>query len=162
VTPGDHERARQLMAQSAIEGCSPADVAWLDAHLARCTECAREASALASVVASVGALSIPAPAALASRTRLAVHRRLEAPPAREGRTLLWVAVVFSMMSMLVTLPLAWWALKWIGRRFDLSDPVWEAAFLVAWFVPATVIAAVLAWQRPVDAAGSRGGEAYTW
>ena len=36
-----HERARQLLAESIVEGLVPADEAWLREHLAACADCAK-------------------------------------------------------------------------------------------------------------------------
>jgi hypothetical protein len=161
MNPADHERARQLMAQSTIEGCSASDAAWLRTHLAGCEACAREASALASAVASLRALSVKAPPGLAYRTRLAVRRQLaHSAPEQPAGVLLWAAVVLSMASMMVTVPLAWWAFEWLGGSLQLPDTVWQAGFLASWFLPATIAAVLLAWWRLAGGSSLVSGQAY--
>ena len=156
-----HERARWLIRQSAVEGCAAADAAWLDVHLAGCADCAREVAVLASVVTSLRDVSTPAPPGLASRTRVALRRHAEAAGQQRSYPLLWAALAFSMVSMAVTLPFAWWMCEWLGHTLGLPNPIWQAGFLASWFFPATVTAVVLAWLRPADASGFGPGQAYT-
>lgn len=162
MNPDDHERARRLIAQSAIEGCGAADNAWLDSHLARCAECAREARALANVLASLRELPVEAPPALVNRTRLAVRRRSAGAAQQEqGSGLLWAALALSAIWMAASLRFAWWTCEWLGQTMGVPAPVWQACFLASWFFPATLAAAVLAWRRPADDAGFLPEEAWT-
>jgi hypothetical protein len=68
----DHRRWRELAALRPSFSQSSADATDLDAHLATCDACSREAAALRADLALVGQLEVPGPsAALRSRVRAA-------------------------------------------------------------------------------------------
>jgi len=46
----DHQRARKLLAAAAVEGITSNERRWLDAHVAACGECSKEAAALGKTV----------------------------------------------------------------------------------------------------------------
>src|SRR5215471_8851976 len=56
----NHDRARQLLLKGRIEGISDPDRQWLNAHLAHCADCSREADALESTIESIREFSIMA------------------------------------------------------------------------------------------------------
>ncbi len=45
MTGHEHERAIDLITRNGVEETAAADAAWLDSHLAQCTECAEYAEA---------------------------------------------------------------------------------------------------------------------
>lgn len=143
-----HDRARRLIATDRVEGVPEADRVWLELHLEGCPACAQEAAALASAVQQLRMTPVVAAPELVRRTRLAVRRRaVERSADRSQSVPLWVAVTLSGLWMLVTAPLAWRSCAWIGRAAGLPDVVWQAGFLTWWFLPATVLAAIMAWRH---------------
>jgi hypothetical protein len=147
----EHQRAHGLITQSRAEPLEAGDAGWLNAHLSGCAECAATASALDGAIRSMRSLPVIAPAGLAEQTIRAVRRRSEELQRARARLVpLWVAVAFSIATTLVTAPVTWAAFAWLGRTARISDPVWQAAFLSWWFLPAAIVAAVLAWQRTHD------------
>jgi anti-sigma factor RsiW len=142
----DHERARQLATAARIEGVAGSERAWLDNHLAACGDCAKEAGALDAAIGSLRTLSFKAGAQVVNRTRLEVRRRIEEREAEAPRTVLWIAMVVSAGWMALTAPYVWRGLAWFGRAAGLPDPVWQASFLMWWFLPATLLGAVAVWR----------------
>ena len=145
----NHERARKLLITAAVEGIASTDRTWLEDHLAGCRNCAQEAEELETAVESLrGGFSVNASPELVENTKLAVRRRLElmnSEPARS--TPIWIATALSSACMILTTPYVWRTFEWIGRMANLPDAAWELGFLMWWFLPATVVAAVAAWRH---------------
>jgi hypothetical protein len=147
----EHQRAHSLITQSRTEPLGAGDAAWLDAHLNECAECAATASSLDGAIRSMRSMPAIAPAGLAEQAIRAVRGRSEELQRARARLVpLWIAVAFSIATTLVTAPVTWATFAWIGRTARISDPVWQAAFLSWWFLPAAIVAAVLAWQQTHD------------
>jgi len=143
-----HERARLLIAARHVEGISAADRVWLDTHLDACAPCSREASAVADAIGSLRAAPVHASAQAVWRTRLAVRRRAEELRSqRERAVALWSAVAIAAGWVLLTTPFAWWTFAALGRAARAPDAVWQAGFLLWWFLPATVLAAIMAGRH---------------
>jgi anti-sigma factor RsiW len=146
-----HQRAQRLIMQSRADALEAGDTLWLDAHLNECDRCAADASALDGAICSMRSLPTIAPSGLTERTIRAVRRRSEELQRERERLIpLWIAVAFSIATTVVTAPMTWTAFAWLGRTARFSDPVWQAGFLSWWFLPAAIVAAVLAWQRTHD------------
>jgi hypothetical protein len=142
-----HERARQLMVAVRVEEIGPAERQWLQTHLNSCRECANEAAALDAALGALGALPVTASAELVQRSRRAVRQRAEQLETERQRAApLWIAAAMSVIWMIVTAPYVWRALAWLGRTAGLPDSMWQAGFVVWWFLPATLLALAAAWK----------------
>ena len=142
-----HERARQLLRAAQIEGISEKDRQWLDSHVAVCEACANEASLLSASIASWRALNVTAPAGLLQRTTLAVGRRAEQRRLeREPTLFLWLAAGLATLWAILTTPYVWAAFSWMGRLAHAADIVWQLAFVMWWFLPASVLGAAAGWR----------------
>lgn len=143
-----HERARRLILASRVEGVAADERQWLDAHLEQCAACAKESSTVAAVLDSFRAAPVVASDDLVHRTRLAVRRRSELLAAERARTVpLRIAVAFSAIWTMLALPYTWWTFEWLGRGTGMPDVVWQAGFVSWWFLPATVMAAIVAARQ---------------
>ena len=152
-----HERARRLITVARVEGIPPADRQWLDAHLEACAPCAREAAAVAAAIDALRASPVLADAAMVRRTRIAVRRRAEEVHLRDARAVpLWMAGALSVVWMFVTIPCSWWTFAWLGRTAGVSEPVWQGALLICWFLPATIVTAIIAWRQAGEGAHRSG------
>jgi hypothetical protein len=157
-----HERARRLLTIDRVEGLTATERAWLEAHLDGCPVCMREAEVLDTALQQLQAAP-SAPAGLVRRTQLAVRVRAEAHGREQGALVpLWVAAAFSAVWTLATAPVAWWALARVGRAAHLPDFVWQAGFILWWFLPATLAAAVLAWRHVAGNAQSSSFQFAQW
>jgi anti-sigma factor RsiW len=144
----NHARAKKLLHAARVEGISTGDRQWLDAHLAICAECSKEAAAVSTAIDSLRALSVSAPADMVRRTSLAVHHRTEQRKSKqETAAPLWIAAATSSVWTLLTTPLMWAAFAWFGTLIRVPTSVWQLVFLMWWFTPASVVAAVAGWQH---------------
>ena len=146
-----HERARQFLAAARVESIAAGERDWLDGHLAACRECSAEAQALDAAIASLRALHVAASPELARRASLAMRRhagQLDAERARMAP--LWIATAMSAVWMVLTMPYVWRGFAWFGRVAYIPDPMWQAGFVLWWFLPATMLAAVAAWRHKAE------------
>jgi anti-sigma factor RsiW len=143
-----HKHARRLLAAARVEGISDAEQAWLETHMQECAHCGEHASSLARTIGSVRSLAAPLDPALVEATRRRVHFRARELREQEARMhALWMACGLSWVLGVVSAPLLWWALEWIGERIAVPKPIWVISFMFWWIVPAVVAAAVLTWRR---------------
>jgi hypothetical protein len=148
AVPEVHARARRLISAARVEGIPAADREWLDAHLETCARCAGEAAAVAAAIDALRAAPMLADAAMVRRTRIAVRRRAEEVHLHDLRAApLWMAGALSVASMIVTIPCSWWTFAWLGRTAGVSEPVWQGALLICWFLPATIVTGLIAWRH---------------
>src|SRR5262245_59967301 len=146
MTQNQHERAIALLTVARVESIGPREQQWLEEHLAGCAECSNEAQGLASSIDALRSFSVTAPPATVRRTMLAVHLRIEQRRVQRDESLpLWIAIAVSTLLVIVTTPYTWWAFAWMGRVLDVPAAVWQATFLMWWFMPATVVSAVTGW-----------------
>ena len=144
----NHERARHLLRADRVEGISDSDRQWLDSHLFDCESCMKEASAVSAAIEAWRAVSVVAPADLVYRTTLAVRHQAEQHQAEhEPKAFLGIAVAISSVLAIVTTPYTLAAFAWIGRFFNVTDVVWQLAFVMWWFLPATVLSAAAGWKH---------------
>ena len=143
-----HARAKKLIVADRVEGISPEERDWLDSHLADCDECSTEASRLSAAIQTFRAVAMTASPDLVRRTSSMVLQRArqKQTPRRES-VAVWIATAVSVASMAYSSPYVWSALAWIARFSHAPDIVWQAGFLMWWFMPATILAAAAAWRR---------------
>ena len=148
MTEDVHQQAEHLLAVSRLEGISAAERAWLEAHLESCLLCAEYAAALERAITSLRAVSIPLDPALVRATQFRVRLRARELHERESRMRgLWISCALSWVSGVLSAPLLWWGLQWIGHHMALPDLAWQTAFILWWVMPAAATAAVLAGLR---------------
>ena len=147
----NHERARKLMAIRRIEGISSVEETWLDDHLAQCDECSTEANSLALAINSLRAFSVTARPEAVRRASAAIRMRAEQRQQERQRAIpIWIAAAMSVALAIVTTPYTWAVFAWLGRILQVSDIAWQLGFLVWWFLPASVVAAVAGRQKIVS------------
>ena len=151
-----HERAKLLLDISVVEGVSEAEQGWLSTHLEGCLGCAAYAESLSRTVAAMRSLPAALDPEVVEATRLRVRVRAHQLREHQSRMrALWVACGLSWLLGVVSAPLLWWGVQWIGERLAVPEPARVAAFLFTWMAPATVIAALLVWRR-AQTAGENG------
>jgi anti-sigma factor RsiW len=143
-----HKKAEALISTALVEGISETDRAWLDAHLEECVECASYAASVNRAVAALGSVTVSIRPELVEATRL--RMRIRAQQLREERSrirALWISCALSWILGAATAPLLWRGFEWAGRHLALPDLVWQAAFVLWWFVPAAIVGGALVWWR---------------
>ena len=148
MKPESHARARQLMIEDRIEGIRATERGWLDQHLASCPECSSRAIALDAAVLSLRTLPIAANSDVVEQARLTVRARAQQlQAARERAVPLWIATAFSSVWMIAVIPFVLLIFAWLGRFAHAPGTLSLVAFLVWWFLPATVLGAAAAWRH---------------
>lgn len=143
-----HQRARQLLAESVVEGLRPADETWLREHLAACPLCAHEAAATQNVLQALRAVPVSVPRDLAARTQLRVRLRAqETATASNGSFWLWAVTAASWFLGVFSAPLVWRGFTWLGANIGLPKLAIEMGFVLWWAVPALAAVAAVLHQR---------------
>lgn len=148
MNPKAHERACCLIDALHVEGISTTDRESLNGHLAECAACRERASANERALQSLRSNSITVNPALVGATQARVHWR--ARELRENQVrmrALWISCALSWILGVASAPLVWRAFQWVGLHASLPRMVWEAGFVLWWLLPASIAAALLAWQR---------------
>jgi anti-sigma factor RsiW len=111
-----HERAQKLLAAARVEGLTAAERAWLDSHLEACGDCSVYAESLERAIAALRTFQAPVDSALMEATRRRLHLRARELHEQEVRMrALWMACGLSWVLGVLTAPLLWWGLEWIGQ-----------------------------------------------
>ncbi|MGD0696471.1 MAG: hypothetical protein ABSB82_16740 [Terriglobia bacterium] len=148
MTENSHDKAKSLIVAARVEGISAAGRDWLDAHLETCRACSAWAESVERSITVLRTVSVPVDPCLIDRTRLRVHvRAQELRKHAEQMRALWISCALSWALGVVSAPLLWEGLKWMGQRLALPEAVGLVAFPVLWTVPAAFVGAVLVWKR---------------
>lgn len=143
-----HERAQALFTQGLVEGLSPSDQSWLDAHLRDCVECAEQTASTRELLRAFRGVPVEMPRDLAARTQMRV--RLRAQQFTENTSagpILWVITAASWLLGVLSAPLVWRGFSWVGAELNLPKTVLELGFVLWWTVPALVAVAAVLHQR---------------
>ena len=143
-----HQRAQQLFAKLLIEGLSPDERTWLDAHLRECADCAQQTATTQELLHALRNVPLSVPSDLAARTQLRVRLRLqESAQAPNSGAILWIITAASWLLGVLSAPLVWRAFSWLGAELDLPKVVLELGFVLWWAVPALIAVATVLHQR---------------
>jgi len=151
MTGNDHERAIDLIIRNGIDETTAADAAWLDSHLAQCSECAEYAEVFERTGQLLRSVAVTASPALVSTTQARVQARATQLREHHARVVL-IAVSFCIGVLSSTASAwLWWRFGgWVAGRLSLSASLVAPGILFFWLVPAVVIAILmLAFPHPV-------------
>ena len=141
MTQDVHERAREWIVCS--EDLSGQQQAWLQSHLEGCSSCREYAEAAEQLVRSLRVLPVVAGRSLVMRTQMRVRSRArELRQTRERLALVTISCALVAVSSAVTTGFVWRGFEWLGRWEQLSNPVWQAGFVLFWMAP-TIAASIL-------------------
>lgn len=141
-----HQQAAGLIDRMHVEGISSAEQDWLADHLERCSACSERARLTKEAIGSIRAGGVQIDASLVNMAKARVRLRATELRQREERLRpLWLACVFSWLTVVLTTPYFWRAFEWIGQILRLPDLVWQTGFVVWWSLPAAAAAIVLGW-----------------
>jgi anti-sigma factor RsiW len=151
MTNQEHERAIDLVTRRGVEDVAAPDAAWLESHLALCSECAEYAKAFEQTGQLLRSIAITANPVLVATTQARVRARAEQLREHQARVVL-IAISFCIGVLSSTISAwLWWRFgSWLAARLSLPSSIVEPGIFVAWLLPAIVIAvAMLASSRPV-------------
>jgi hypothetical protein len=150
MTNRDHERAIDLITRG-VEDVPAPDAAWLESHLALCTECTGYAEACESTGELLRAVAVTASPALVAATQARMRARAAELDEQRSRTIL-IAVSFCIGTLSSTMSAwLWWKFGgWVALKIGLPASIVEPGVFVAWMLPAVIIAvAMLVSPHPV-------------
>jgi hypothetical protein len=144
----DHERAAGLLAEQAIEGIEQSDAFWLEQHLAECSECSGYAGTLGLARQALRSISVTASDELVAATKARVRiRALELRERTARAVFIGVSSFIGAALSSISLYYAWPVVRWLETHFELPAIVVEPGFVMAWFLPTMIAAAMLAATR---------------
>jgi predicted anti-sigma-YlaC factor YlaD len=136
-----HEKARFLLHRALVEGISPEDRHWLDAHLGQCAECGRYADLSARAVRALDCFAIELDPAAALRIENVVRSRAEGMRSAEAHAKsLWIGTAAAMFLTFAGSAVTWRTLAWLASRWNLPGGVWQIAFVAFWLLPSLLLA----------------------
>ena len=145
-----HLRARQLFAQSLVEGLISADETWLYAHLRMCEACSRDAASTRELLSALRTVPVAVPRNLTARTQMRVRLRAQqAAQASDSNLALWIISAASWLLGVFSAPLVWRGLAWVGTRLNLPKPVLELGFVLWWAIPALIAVTAVIHQKAI-------------
>jgi len=150
MSENPHLRARQLFAESQIEGLATADQTWLDAHLRQCEACSRETATTRELLHALRTVPVAVPRDLTARTQMRVRLRAQqAAQPSDSSLVLWVITAASWLLGVFSAPLVWRAFAWVGAQLNLPKPVLELSFVLWWAIPALIAVTAVIHQKAV-------------
>lgn len=147
----DHERAIDLITRQGVEGIATPDSAWLESHLAECSECAQYADDFDRAGQWLRSVAVTATPALVTRTRARVQARAMYLQEQQARTVL-IAISFCLGVLSSALSAwLWWRFGgWVAEHVGLPLAIVQPGILLFLVLPAIVIAGLLlAFPHPV-------------
>jgi anti-sigma factor RsiW len=150
MTEDVHERAARMISREKVEGLGAEERRWLNEHLSVCPGCSKDEEALRRTLSDLRSVSVELNPALVMATRRKVRGRAAALEAQRSRVrAVLLAALLSFLWMAFTGPLTWQGFQWLGRSLGWADPIWQSAFLLGWFLPATAVALILGLLQQV-------------
>ena len=131
-----HAQAQRFIDAAQVEGLNAGDQAWLKSHLDACGECRIYAESLERTVAALRSFQTPVDPALVEATRRRLYVRARELREHESRMrALWMACSLSWVLGVLTAPLLWWGLEWIGQHVGAPRTIWITALVLWWLTP---------------------------
>jgi anti-sigma factor RsiW len=151
-----HERALQLIDKRQVEGLTPEERNWLEAHLESCAQCQKQARETERALRALRSALPRFDAALVLTTQMRARVRAREINENVARMrALWISCALSWVLGVVSAPLLWRGFEWIGYRWAISRAVWMTGFALSWMAPAVVVAAVIAWRQARGASANQ-------
>ena len=136
-----HEKACFLFHRSLVEGISPQDRDWLDAHVGQCAECAQYADLSARAVRALDWFALEPDPAAALRVENAVRCRAERMRSAEAHSnSLWIGTAVAIFLTFTGSAVTWRPLAWLASQWNLPSRVWQIGFAAFWLLPSLLLA----------------------
>ena len=136
-----HEKARLLIHRSLVEGISPEDQDWLDAHIGQCSECGRYADLSARTVGALDWFAFEVDPAATARVENVVRSRAAEMKSAEARARrLWMGTAAAIFLTLGGSAVAWRSWAWLARQWNLAGGVSQMVFAAFWLLPSLLFA----------------------
>ena len=140
----EHERAIDIITRQGVDDVAARDTAWLESHLAQCSECGEYAALVGSTGQLLRAVAVTASPALVATTQARVRARAAHLREHQARVVL-IAVSFCIGALSSTASAwLWWKVGgWVAERIGLPSSYVAPGVLLFWLLPAIVIAVLM-------------------
>jgi hypothetical protein len=144
----NHERARILLDRALVEGISPEDRRWLDAHVAECAECGQYADLSDRAVRALDWFALePDPAAALRIENIVRSRAEEMRSAEPGAKSLWIAAGVAIFLTFTGSAVTWRTLASLAIQWNLPSRLWQTGFAAFWLLPSLLLALLPLFRR---------------
>jgi hypothetical protein len=144
----NHEKARFLLHRALVEGISPEDQCWLDAHVGQCAECGRYADLSARAVRALDWFALELDPAAALRVENVVRSRAEEMRSAEAHAKrLWIGTAVAIFLTFTGSAVTWHTLAWLASQWNLPSRVWQIGFVAFWLLPSLMLALLPLFRR---------------
>jgi predicted anti-sigma-YlaC factor YlaD len=144
----NHEKARFLLHRSLVEGISPEDQHWLDAHVEQCAECRRHADLSARAVRALDWFALELDPAAVLRVENVVRSRAERMRSAEAHAKsLWIGTAIAIFLTFAGSAVAWRPMAWLASQWNLPSRVWQIVFAAFWLLPSLLLAFLPLFRR---------------
>jgi hypothetical protein len=145
-----------LVDAAMMEGLTPDEQRWLDAHLAECEDCARHAELSQRAVAALSGFAFEVDSQKALRVQETVRVRAEqlaASPA--GRLRAW-ALPLALALTAAGSAVMWQAASALAARWGVPAAAWHAAWVACWVLPSAIVDGLLLVRGRLDGSSNEG------
>ena len=144
----NHEKARFLIHRSLVEGISPEDRDWLDAHIGQCAECGRYADLSARTVVALDWFAFEVDPTAAVRVENVVRSRAEGMKSAEAHAKsLWIGTAVAIFLTFAGSAVAWRSWAWLASQWNLAGRVSQIVFATFWLLPSLLLALLPLFRR---------------
>jgi len=144
----NHEKADFLVHRALVEGISPEDRQWLDAHVGQCAECGRYADLSARTVRALDWFALELDPAAALRVENVVRSRAEEMRSAEAHAKrLWIGTAVAIFLTFTGSAVTWHTLAWLASQWNLPSRVWQIGFVAFWLLPSLMLALLPLFRR---------------
>jgi anti-sigma factor RsiW len=144
MTNHEHERAIDLITLRGVEDIAAPDTAWLESHLAQCSECAEYAGLVEGTGQLLRAAAVTASPALVATTQARVRARAEQLSEHQARVvLITISFCIGVLASTASAWLWWKVGGWAVERLGLPESIVGPGVLLFWLLPAIAIAVLM-------------------
>ena len=144
----NHEKAGFLVHRALVEGISPEDRQWLDAHVGQCAECGRYADLSARTVRALDWFALELDPAAALRVENVVRSRAEEMRSAEAHAKrLWIGTAVAIFLTFTGSAVTWHTLAWLASQWNLPSRAWQIGFVAFWLLPSLMLALLPLFRR---------------
>jgi hypothetical protein len=148
----DHERARELVLMSEVEGLSNSEAVWLEAHLTGCADCSVFAEELQLTARALRNMPVTASASLVMDTQALVRARAAELRDHEAKLfLIGISFCLGLLWSAGSAFVGWKLSAWLAERIHVPQWAVAAGLVVFWLAPAVAMAlAFMVEYRPIS------------
>ena len=141
MTPENHEKARFLLHRDLVEGISPEDRRWLDAHVEECAACGRYAEFSGRAVRALDWFALAPDRAAALRVENVIRRRAEEMRSAEAHAKsVWIGTTVGILLTFAGSAVAWRPWAWLASQWNLPLHAGQIVFAAFWLLPSLLLA----------------------